>query len=265
MEMSVESKRQTHPRGPVLQPIRQLDSRFWVYCSRRATVEYTEDYCDYCATATAGYFPRHLGDNSIVTSQRRQITTSRHFIRAEYSRIRRRDGHPPLVNASFVIDGMKIVVLGGAIETARRVSSSACKHFVNSFFLTVHFSEEDHPYGWLALGLSRRCVHVLPFHLLPTPFARTPLSAFPFRFANTRAVLPYHPPARRFAWCFPDNFSPPFAFPYTFPRHPTLSRPNFPPPSQLSAPSFPRALPAPAASHWPPSPRVPPCAHPSTL
>jgi mitochondrial chaperone BCS1 len=29
-------------------------------------------------------------------------------------------------------------------------------HFVNSFFLTAHFSEEDYPYDWLMLWLSRR-------------------------------------------------------------------------------------------------------------
>jgi chaperone BCS1 len=51
---------------------------------------------------------------------------------------------------------MKLVVLGGTVETARRVSSSAWSHFVNSFFLTAHFSEEDYPYDWLMLWLSRR-------------------------------------------------------------------------------------------------------------
>ncbi|KAJ7762681.1 hypothetical protein B0H16DRAFT_1719122 [Mycena metata] len=80
-------------------------------------------------------------------------------------------------------------------------------------------------------------------------------SAFSFRFANTRAVLPYHPPARRLARCFPYISSPPFAShrtpsSYNFPRHPALPRCNFPPPSQFSTPSFSRALPAPAASHW---------------
>ncbi|KAI6040225.1 P-loop containing nucleoside triphosphate hydrolase protein [Pisolithus marmoratus] len=55
----------------------------------------------------------------------------------------------------LVIDGMKLVVLGGTVETARRVSSSAWSHFVNSFFLTAHFSEEDYPYDWLMLWLSR--------------------------------------------------------------------------------------------------------------
>lgn len=37
----------------------------------------------------------------------------------------------PLVNGSSVVDGMKLVVLGGTVETARRVSSSAWNHFVN--------------------------------------------------------------------------------------------------------------------------------------
>ncbi|KAG6811321.1 hypothetical protein H0H92_007985 [Tricholoma furcatifolium] len=85
----------------------------------------------------------------------------------------------PLVGGaggSSVVDGMKLVVLGGTVETARRVSSSACvymgasnhghrlsPHFglhdneaVQSFFLTAHFSEEDYPYDWLMLWLSRR-------------------------------------------------------------------------------------------------------------
>ncbi|KIM69685.1 hypothetical protein SCLCIDRAFT_720322 [Scleroderma citrinum Foug A] len=76
---------------------------------------------------------------------------------------------------SSVVDGMKLVVLGGTVETARRVSSSAWSHFVNckplvsvthshsysrlphtAFFLTAHFSEEDYPYDWLMLWLSRR-------------------------------------------------------------------------------------------------------------
>ncbi|KAK0204018.1 P-loop containing nucleoside triphosphate hydrolase protein [Desarmillaria ectypa] len=65
----------------------------------------------------------------------------------------------PLVGSaagSSVIDSMKLVVLGGTVETARRASSSAWSHFVNSFFLTAHFSEEDYPYEWLMLWLSRR-------------------------------------------------------------------------------------------------------------
>ncbi|EGO00466.1 hypothetical protein SERLA73DRAFT_89460 [Serpula lacrymans var. lacrymans S7.3] len=68
----------------------------------------------------------------------------------------------PLVGGaggSSVIDGMKLVVLGGTVETARRVSSSAWCLRVSpctAFFLTAHFSEEDYPYDWLMLWLSRR-------------------------------------------------------------------------------------------------------------
>ncbi len=85
----------------------------------------------------------------------------------------------PLVTgygSSSLVDGMKLVVLGGTVETARRVSSSAWSHFVNcefflavtsvellihiflskAFFLTAHFSEEDVPYDWLMLWLGRR-------------------------------------------------------------------------------------------------------------
>ena len=101
----------------------------------------------------------------------------------------------PLVGGaggSSVIDGVKLVVLGGTVETARRVSSSAWyvsrrNHFnladssslvpgltlstvsavlcvaelaeltiFTAFFLTAHFSEEDYPYDWLMLWLSRR-------------------------------------------------------------------------------------------------------------
>ncbi|KZV62260.1 P-loop containing nucleoside triphosphate hydrolase protein [Peniophora sp. CONT] len=58
--------------------------------------------------------------------------------------------------SNSMIDGVKLVVLGGTVETARRMSSSAWSSFVNSFFLTAHFSEEDMPYDWLMLWLSRR-------------------------------------------------------------------------------------------------------------
>lgn len=55
-----------------------------------------------------------------------------------------------------MVDGVKLVVLGGTVETARRMASSGWNHFINSFFLTAHFSEEDYPYDWLMLWLSRR-------------------------------------------------------------------------------------------------------------
>ncbi|KAF9653209.1 P-loop containing nucleoside triphosphate hydrolase protein [Thelephora ganbajun] len=65
----------------------------------------------------------------------------------------------PLVGGgggSSMVDGVKLVVLGGTVETARRMASSGWNHFINSFFLTAHFSEEDYPYDWLMLWLSRR-------------------------------------------------------------------------------------------------------------
>ncbi|KIK68287.1 hypothetical protein GYMLUDRAFT_35668 [Collybiopsis luxurians FD-317 M1] len=62
----------------------------------------------------------------------------------------------PSASSAGMIDGMKLVVLGGTVETARRMGSRAWSHFVNSFFLTAHFSEDDYPYDWLMLWLSRR-------------------------------------------------------------------------------------------------------------
>ncbi|KAH8822614.1 P-loop containing nucleoside triphosphate hydrolase protein [Flagelloscypha sp. PMI_526] len=47
-------------------------------------------------------------------------------------------------NSNGLIDGMKWVMLGGTVETARRLSSGA------------HFSEDEPPYDWLMLWLSRR-------------------------------------------------------------------------------------------------------------
>ncbi|KAI0929840.1 hypothetical protein AcV5_006699 [Taiwanofungus camphoratus] len=103
------------------------------------------------------------------------------------------------VGGSSMIDGVKLVVLGGTVETARRVASSgwyvprcviaelylvltklSCMYIgaghissivsitdpqsghrtsdscLPAFFLTAHFSEEDYPYDWLMLWLSRR-------------------------------------------------------------------------------------------------------------
>ncbi|KAJ6581131.1 P-loop containing nucleoside triphosphate hydrolase protein [Mycena capillaripes] len=50
----------------------------------------------------------------------------------------------------------KLVVIGGTVETARRASVSAWNGFVDSFFLTAHFSEEDYPYDWLMHWLSKQ-------------------------------------------------------------------------------------------------------------
>lgn len=59
-------------------------------------------------------------------------------------------------SSNGMIDGMKLVVLGGTVETARRVSSSAWSSFVNSFYLTARFSEDDYPYDWLMHWLCKQ-------------------------------------------------------------------------------------------------------------
>ncbi|KAH9958838.1 P-loop containing nucleoside triphosphate hydrolase protein [Russula dissimulans] len=52
------------------------------------------------------------------------------------------------LNTSSIQDTLKLVVIGGAVETTRRASLSAWNGFVDSFYLTAHFSQEDYPYDW---------------------------------------------------------------------------------------------------------------------
>ncbi|KAI0730442.1 P-loop containing nucleoside triphosphate hydrolase protein [Earliella scabrosa] len=60
-------------------------------------------------------------------------------------------------NSNPIQDTLKLVVIGGTVETARRASVSAWNGFIDSFFLTAHFSQEDYPYDWYqpAWGRSR--------------------------------------------------------------------------------------------------------------
>ncbi|KAF7977836.1 hypothetical protein HWV62_2581 [Athelia sp. TMB] len=53
-------------------------------------------------------------------------------------------------------DTLKLVVIGGTVETARRASMSAWNGFVDSFFLTAHFSSHDYPYDWLMHWLAKQ-------------------------------------------------------------------------------------------------------------
>ncbi|KAJ7027914.1 hypothetical protein C8F04DRAFT_1121106 [Mycena alexandri] len=57
------------------------------------------------------------------------------------------------MSGGAIQDTLKLVVIGGTVETARRASVSAWNGFVDSFFLTAHFSEEDYPYDWYASTL----------------------------------------------------------------------------------------------------------------
>ncbi|KAH9962650.1 P-loop containing nucleoside triphosphate hydrolase protein [Russula dissimulans] len=58
------------------------------------------------------------------------------------------------LNTSSIQDTLKLVVIGGAAETTRRALISAWNGFVDSFYLTAHFSQKDYPYDW-------QCTHVL--------------------------------------------------------------------------------------------------------
>ncbi|KAL4072863.1 BCS1 N terminal-domain-containing protein [Scleroderma yunnanense] len=60
------------------------------------------------------------------------------------------------MNTNALQDTLKLVVIGGTVETARRISVSAWNGFVDSFFLTAHFSQEDYPYDWLMHWLSKQ-------------------------------------------------------------------------------------------------------------
>ncbi|KAH9945744.1 P-loop containing nucleoside triphosphate hydrolase protein [Amylocystis lapponica] len=62
---------------------------------------------------------------------------------------------PLTTNTNPIQDTLKLVVIGGTVETARRVSVSAWNGFIDSFFLTAHFSQEDYPYDWLMHWLSK--------------------------------------------------------------------------------------------------------------
>ncbi|KAJ2928551.1 hypothetical protein H1R20_g8558, partial [Candolleomyces eurysporus] len=60
------------------------------------------------------------------------------------------------MNTNAIQDTLKLVVIGGTVETARRASVSAWNGFVDSFFLTAHFSQEDYPYDWLMHWLAKQ-------------------------------------------------------------------------------------------------------------
>lgn len=55
-----------------------------------------------------------------------------------------------------ISDTVKLVVIGGTVETARRVASSSWNSFVDSFFLTAHFTQMDSPYEWIMHWLSQQ-------------------------------------------------------------------------------------------------------------
>ncbi|EPQ56200.1 P-loop containing nucleoside triphosphate hydrolase protein [Gloeophyllum trabeum ATCC 11539] len=60
--------------------------------------------------------------------------------------------------SNAIQDTLKLVVLGGTVETARRMSASAWNGFVESFFLTAHFSQEDYPHDCREFDITTRTV-----------------------------------------------------------------------------------------------------------
>ncbi|KDQ19609.1 hypothetical protein BOTBODRAFT_444023 [Botryobasidium botryosum FD-172 SS1] len=61
-----------------------------------------------------------------------------------------------IISQSAIRDTAKLVVIGGTVETARRASVSAWNSFVDSFFLTAHFGQEDYPYDWIMHWLAKQ-------------------------------------------------------------------------------------------------------------
>ncbi|QRV88583.1 mitochondrial chaperone BCS1 [Ceratobasidium sp. AG-Ba] len=53
-------------------------------------------------------------------------------------------------------DTLRLVVIGGAVETARRTAYSGWNAFVDSFFLTATFTQDDYPYDWVMHWLSKQ-------------------------------------------------------------------------------------------------------------
>ena len=49
-------------------------------------------------------------------------------------------------------DWLKLFILGGLIESARRLATTAYKSLLESFLITVHFDGDDIPYSWLMVG-----------------------------------------------------------------------------------------------------------------
>lgn len=55
-----------------------------------------------------------------------------------------------------VRDFAKLAILGTTVESARRLATSGWNHFMESFFLTAHFTQDDYPYDWLLHWLSKQ-------------------------------------------------------------------------------------------------------------
>ncbi|CAE6427779.1 unnamed protein product [Rhizoctonia solani] len=59
-----------------------------------------------------------------------------------------------LLSFSGLRDWLKLIVLGGALETLRRFASSFWGWVMGSFFVTVHLDNDDVAYDWMMIWLS---------------------------------------------------------------------------------------------------------------
>ncbi|CAE6470666.1 hypothetical protein ACGC1H_003955 [Rhizoctonia solani] len=59
-----------------------------------------------------------------------------------------------LLSFSGLRDWLKLIVLGGALETLRRTASSLWQWAMGSFFVTVHLDNDDVAYDWMMIWLS---------------------------------------------------------------------------------------------------------------
>ncbi|CAE6368404.1 unnamed protein product [Rhizoctonia solani] len=61
-----------------------------------------------------------------------------------------------LLSFSGLRDWLKLFVLGGALETLRRIAFSFWERAVGYFFVTVHLDNDDIAYDWMMIWLSRQ-------------------------------------------------------------------------------------------------------------
>ncbi|CAE7227372.1 unnamed protein product [Rhizoctonia solani] len=59
-----------------------------------------------------------------------------------------------LLSFSGLRDWLKLFILGGALETLRRIASSSWGWAIASFFVTVHLDNDDTAYDWMMIWLS---------------------------------------------------------------------------------------------------------------
>jgi chaperone BCS1 len=63
---------------------------------------------------------------------------------------------------SALRDWVKLIVLGGALESCRRFASSLWSRLLESFFLTAYFEYEDDSYGNVMLDCAFICQPLIP-------------------------------------------------------------------------------------------------------